>query len=560
MRRSKHSAQIWLWWQWLVVAVVGIGLFLRLVQFGHNPVSLYWDEMAIWNDARSIVTTGRDLHNRSWLQPIFISYGDYKLPVYIWSTALASLVIKDPLVAVRLPSLIAGISLLPAIYILTKHFTGSRRLSWLSLAVAAIVPWGIHFSRVGFEGHLSLAWLVWSLVAVARAQRPNLTTLRRWVWWLAAAALGALAVYTYFSTRFVWPVVFVAAAALWQPSWWPVRRWQLSLRQWLPIGVALLMWGLLLIPMYRADFFAESNRFRLSAANILNQPDQVNQINLRRMQSGNTIISRLLFNRPTAIAQNLWQHYLAFLSPSFLFTRGDPNLRHGEGSSGIVWLTAAPFLILGVIAAWRKWPRLAALLSVWWVVAVLPAAIPMDVPHALRSLNAWPVFIFSLSLGLWSAWQALAARPRWRWVGLLVGGSVVGFELLRFTHTLLWIYPAQSAQLWQDGYTQTAQYIAQQRDRYVRVYVYNFDERFFLYYQPFSGFTYRQIQQMPSQNFARAQFGNVYLKAIHDWNALEHNSLIIVPTNLLPQGWFVKDTIFGAAGQPLFVSSETPRD
>ncbi|KKT97629.1 MAG: hypothetical protein UX00_C0008G0003 [Microgenomates group bacterium GW2011_GWB1_45_17] len=61
-----------------------IAAVLRLYKLGSIPVSMYIDEIAIGVDAKSIAQTGRDMHGHSWLTPMFLSYGDYKLPVYIW--------------------------------------------------------------------------------------------------------------------------------------------------------------------------------------------------------------------------------------------------------------------------------------------------------------------------------------------------------------------------------------------------------------------------------------------------------------------------------------------
>ncbi|MDZ7587601.1 MAG: hypothetical protein U0946_07655, partial [Patescibacteria group bacterium] len=80
-----------------------LGLIARFWQFSKIPVSLYWDEAAIGLDARYLFTTGKDLNNHSWLQPIFISYGDYKAPVYIWLTALLGKLFSVSELSVRLP-------------------------------------------------------------------------------------------------------------------------------------------------------------------------------------------------------------------------------------------------------------------------------------------------------------------------------------------------------------------------------------------------------------------------------------------------------------------------
>jgi len=64
---------------WLLII---LGILARLWQFGQVPNSLYWDEIAIGLDARALIQTGRDLSGQFWLQTLFVSYGDFKAPVF----------------------------------------------------------------------------------------------------------------------------------------------------------------------------------------------------------------------------------------------------------------------------------------------------------------------------------------------------------------------------------------------------------------------------------------------------------------------------------------------
>ncbi|MCG2692235.1 hypothetical protein L6272_05415, partial [Microgenomates group bacterium] len=121
-----------------------LGLTARFWQFGQVPLSLYWDEAAIGLDARSLLTTGKDLNGNSWLQPLFFSYGDYKAPVYIWLVTLLGKTISVSELTVRLPSLLASLGIA---WLLFKWLGSFVAISYL------IMPWSLHFSRIGFESH-----------------------------------------------------------------------------------------------------------------------------------------------------------------------------------------------------------------------------------------------------------------------------------------------------------------------------------------------------------------------------------------------------------------------
>ena len=150
---------------WLLIT---LGILARLWQFGQIPNSLYWDEVAIGLDARSLLATGKDLVGHSWLQPLFVSYGDFKAPVYIWLVTLLGKIFSVSEWVVRLPSLLAGLGIAWLVYDLIKLISPKKsKLALLVLTNLLIMPWAIHFSRIGFESHLSLFWLtlmVWLVV------------------------------------------------------------------------------------------------------------------------------------------------------------------------------------------------------------------------------------------------------------------------------------------------------------------------------------------------------------------------------------------------------------
>lgn len=542
------------WWHWLV-AITILGGFFRLIGFGSIPVSLYWDEMAVWNDALSIAQTGHDLFGRSWLQPIFISYGDFKLPVFIWAVTLFSFISKNPMVAVRLPSLIAGISMIPAIYFLTNILFPAEKkklpiTALTSSVVLAILPWSLHFSKVGYEGHLGATFLLWSVACffVATVRKKS------FLFFGLSTVLGILSVYSYFSVRFVWPVVILSAVLLF---------WRRFKPYWKQALLVLVFWTLSLIPMYKADFYEESNTYRLSATSILNNPDRLNQVNAYRERAGNNILSRVVYNEKTFFIRDLGSQYLEYLNPNFLFLSGDPNLRHGIGKTGVMWASFLPLALAGLIFLVREKPRVFTWLGIWWLFATLPAAVPLDVPHALRSLNAMPVWVVLVSCGamyLWRWFEHWDVSQFMKKALLAFAFLFLLFEITRYHVFFFTTYPVLSADEWQDGYIELAQYVESIRDhRYVFVYVDRFDDRFFLYYQPYSGLTYREIQQLPSEGFKRDIYKNVRIRPIDDWLTLENNSVIITTPNRLPEGWKVITSFPDVHGKDRFVVVETPR-
>ena len=141
---------------WLAVLIFFFAFILRFYKLGQIPVSLYWDEAAILADAKIAAATGLDQHGRPWYQLLYPSYGDYKLPVYIWLATLAVKIFGANEFAVRLPSALAGLGTVIVGALLVRQLfpkLSRQDKNLLSLSVMLILtinPWSLMFSRVGF--------------------------------------------------------------------------------------------------------------------------------------------------------------------------------------------------------------------------------------------------------------------------------------------------------------------------------------------------------------------------------------------------------------------------
>src|SRR3982751_523874 len=147
---------------WLI-GILLLGALLRLIVVSSIPNGLYQDETAIGYNAYSILKTGFDEHHQ-FLPLYFKSFGDYKLPLYIYLTAGSIFLFGLNEFAVRFPSILFGILAVLGIYQLTKELTKNTRLSLISSLLLAINPWHMHFSRAGFEVNVAVTLLLFGVV------------------------------------------------------------------------------------------------------------------------------------------------------------------------------------------------------------------------------------------------------------------------------------------------------------------------------------------------------------------------------------------------------------
>jgi len=495
MISSSRMSRRWFWAIFLGIVVLATGL--RVWQLGMLPVSLYWDEAAMLVDIKAVLATGHDVHGRVWYQLIYPSYGDYKLPVYIWAALASSRLLGLSEFALRLPSALAGVLTVVVAGLLarallqlgtrSKYDSASLGLVQLStMAVVAFTPWSLMFSRTAFEGHLGQMLLASSILLATWGLQKQ----KDWLLFLAAP-VGALATYTYYSVRFVWIAVFIGLVLLFLCQKYLGRKltFSKSLRTVSPVAFrsvgVLLLFLVLLIPLLRSPLAKDADRFRLGTQSVLNNDQYPLQSNLYRELAGNTVVDRLFYHRLWLQARDLLKNYSDNTSPSFLFLTGDPNLRHGTGEFGLfIWILAPAFLT-GWIILFKRHPLLALFLAGWWLVALLPASVPENTPHALRSLNALVPLSVVIGVGL-SWWWVQLRHPLLR-VGLL---SALAFSFLQFWWFYTAAYPKLSAPDWQSGYKPLAQQVFQQVAQREIVFIQPFDDRFYLWlmaYGPYKG-------------------------------------------------------------------------
>ncbi|OGY46186.1 MAG: hypothetical protein A2840_02500 [Candidatus Buchananbacteria bacterium RIFCSPHIGHO2_01_FULL_47_11b] len=461
-----------------------IAAALRLYKLGTIPISMYIDEIAIGVDAKSIAQTGRDMHGHSWLTPMFLSYGDYKLPVYIWMAAASVKIFGATEFAVRLPSAVAGVLTVFLIYFISVELFEKRKdRVWIGLAsaaVTAVLPWSVLFSRTGFEGHVGQMFLLLSILFALYARKRPL-----FMAW--SAIVGALAVYTYFSVRFVFPVVLLASFIV------SAKKFE---SKYIFRGVlGLVVFFLLLVPLVRSPYYAPSNAFRLSASSILDNTQRVVYSNVLRAQDHEAWYSRIFHHRELYFLKDLITHYAAHFDLSYLFISGDVNLRHSTGKTGVMLITFAPLFFAGLYVCARKEQKIGIFLAVWYLIALLPASVPNEVPHALRSINGLSVVALLCGLGTVELYAFFNKKHFGKIIlGILV--LAILSNIFVFLHDYTAHYPTRSADAWSYGKRQIAQFIEKEKTSRDHIIV-AVDDSIYLWVLFYGNYDFTAVQRMP---------------------------------------------------------------
>lgn len=480
---------------------------MRVWKLGEVPVSLYWDEIAMLADARSISATGKDMSSNPWLQPIYPSYGDYKLAPFIIVSSLFTKLPVSPEIQIRGASVIVGILTMIVSAVLAFELfkpLSKRRRKSIALAVLITVgfsPWAVSFSRTGFEGHLAQLFLASSVLFLVLARH-------RWYFYVLSGLLGCLTVLTYYAALYVWPVVIITTLLyIWLVE--PKKSHQDRRSLFYRAGEIILLGAVFavgLVVLTSSPFFNDMQRIRLGASSLLDPVPFVAESRSMRSAAENTLQAKLLYSAKYFQLKQAAVQFSSNISPTFLFISGDHNLRHSMGYGGLFALACLPALLLGIYSSFRSNKPTLLLLTIWWLVSLVPASIPTEVPHALRSLNA----LVPLSILIGFGWASLYERKGM--VSKILLAVLLTFFVIQsvaFAYHYFNVYPKMSSNHWQDGYSQVVEYAVANTPPSTQLWI-DHPDRMFLWYLVYANVPADTVQAaFKKSQFQPTSFGSV---------------------------------------------------
>ena len=410
----------------ILVLILVLSFVLRFYNLSENPPGLYIDEVAIGNNAYEILTKGKDEYGEK-LPLFFKSFGDYKMPVYIYSVSGAMAIFGKNELAVRFPSAFFGVLTVLVLYFfvrklleLEKDYSPSRRekLSLLSAFILAVSPWHIQFSRGGFETNLALFIFLFALLLFAvYIEKKKLLIL------IISSVMFALSIYTYHSYRVISPIIFFALFSFIFYTKPKLRR---------DIFYAITTFILLCLPVFIFSF-SDQGSARFSATSVFSE-------------LGGLSLTEKLYMYPLAVVKN----YLSYFSFFFLFDVGDRIGRHQIPEFGPVFKWQLPFLIAGVYSLIKMRSKyIAPVLFLLLVIAPIPASLAVPSPHTLRSLLMVIPLTVLIALGFLFI---LEKSRRIKSLFVLPLLAIAIFEFIFYSHYYYVHYNEVNALDWGGGY------------------------------------------------------------------------------------------------------------
>lgn len=391
----------------------------RLLSTVVSPPGFFLDEAAGAAHAISLLHTGANAHGV--VLPLYSESlgGGYTTPIYIYPLLSWIALFGTSELAFRFFSVICGLLAIALLGFAVNSWL-TKRDALITAVVALALPWGWLQSNIAWDPALVPLFVAGAFAAFTAAIHTSSRATR--IAMLVAFPLFLIGLaYLYPPARIAAPLLFVGGYVL---------LWQRGVVSIQSLFATCIVSAVVALPL----------------AEFMLQPEA-----LERSAALSVFHDTSLFHGVVLFATNI----LHLINPFFLFTSGDPNLRHATGFQGMLGIAAIPAVIALVVAFYyslrhRKPTKLFTdnektllLIATFGVVAAFigSALTNEGQPHSLRACAAWPFIVIILVIG----WRLIITQCskrtlQWTAVGIALTATCL------YAIDLAFLYPARSAE------------------------------------------------------------------------------------------------------------------
>jgi len=508
-----------------IIIIFVIALVLRLIFLDKNPTFIS-DEASIGYNAYSILKTGRDEWN-NFFPLVFKSFGEYKLPLYIYLSIPTIAIFGLNELGVRLPSALIGSLTVIALFYLVKqlllsfsesNFRDRSAIPILSSLLLAISPWHIQLSRLALEANVALFMTILAATYLLKAIKNH-------KYYYVSFILFVLTLYTYNSCRVFVPLFLI--------GYFLFYKNEIVLSKIVKPFIFTLIF---LIPLFVNGF--SGSQERLYKVGIFNDQGIIAKINEGRGKCLSTkpqFLCLVIYNKPVFYPLALVKNYLSHFAPDYLFIKGAGLAQYGVPEQGVLYFWELPFILLGIIFLYR-FKKAFLLLFLW--ISIAPIANSLTgTAHPVRAILMLPVFLILSACGLFYSFNLLKERKYFNKIYLFLIILVVLTSFCVFTFKYFVLYPIISDWNWQMGYKQLFAKLASQDAKYNKIYISKFygePHIFYLFYTKFDPLKYQKgegvIRYDREDQWVNVdQIGKYYFAQEPQKINLEENELLVLP-------------------------------
>lgn len=512
------------WWIFASVALI-IFFALRLPFFAQVPTGLNRDETALGYNAFSILQTGRDEYG-TWFPVSISSFGDQKLPAYVYTLIpFIGLFGLHPWV-VRFPSLLSGAIIVLLIGKLAEYFaphiTKNKRLQLVFPLVVmlsvALSPWSNHFSRVAYEAHEGMMFFLAGLLMYIKSRDAKV--LQPTIAW--TALFWSLSLLSYHSYHILIPFTVLALFVI-----------DFSLIKKTPkktLSVAVVI-GLSIITMMVLGGVWSGNAKKSQGISPFHAESLWRSVTLYRSASPWLgVLNKVAFNPTTEAVYRFASNYASTLSGAFYFVRGASHPDHNPGGVPNFHLYALVFVLFGLGVLWEKRGAFESklLLSIIAIGLAVPS-FTIHPEHTVRLSPIFPLIDLIASIGMLAAFESINSTK----VKHIILTIFLAIVLWSTTHYLTqYLFLAQTSDVSHEKYHLLAQAIAKYKTDANEVVTQSPSSSPYIWYlfetsmkpqtfwstverYPEDGEHFRHVKRIGNLTIESIQWPNLYMRALN---------------------------------------------
>ncbi len=366
--------------------VLAIAFLLRFFKLGDIPVGVSKDEASLAYNAYSILKTGKDEFGVNY--PLtFKAFGEYKAPLYIYASVPFTFLLGPTEFSARFVSAFFGLLTIVCLYFLVLILFKKKEVALLSTFILAILPWHLQFTRIAYEGSLTVF-----LVTIATLLFIKGTEKGRYL--ILSGVFFVLSLYSHYSIRVFIPPYIICLLVIYHKNIIKFKKEFL---------VSILISILTLIPLL-PSLLSEAGLSRASHISFLTDKGLVFQINEKRAEHNWSklkfiIPAFILHNKVTDYSKKFIENYIAHFDLSFLFIKGDEDKIFRTPFTGLLPLTFLPLLLWGFVILFKdvgigKWVVMS-----WFFLAPVSSSLTRLSTSANRSFIMIIPIVIVLGLG-----------------------------------------------------------------------------------------------------------------------------------------------------------------
>jgi len=555
--------------QLLILALLTlIAGLLRFYLLGQFPVSPNWDEISHGYNAYSLLQTGKDEWGTAF-PTIFKTFGDYKLPLYIYLTIIPVAIFGLNVFAIRFISALAGTLAIPGIYLLTKALFPDKEfkfkkfgipLSLISSFILTFLSWHFFISRPALEANLALTLIIFGGYFLVKGLQKSGN-------FIFASLLFGLSIHTYNTARVFVPTLLIAFVLVF---WKKIKINRSSLAA---LGIIIFFGAIV-----GYQILSGVGTARYSKLNIITESTAYT-LGQQRVESNlPPLIAKLAFNRPLYFANTFIANYFSYFSPTFINQSTGAQVQFAIPQKNLFGLPVVVLFLLGLLYLIKNpKDKQNQFILLWLLLSPVAAALTADPPQALRPNPMIPAVVIIAGLGLIFVTNKLSQLLK-----IVVSSVVVLITLLTFAFYLndyFVTYPKKYSESWQYGYREVYDFLNSQKE-YSKFFItkrYGEPHIFYLFFNQVSPSVLNDpastIRFAKSDWFWIDKIGDYYF--VNDFDTptgtaidklvLEqgqeisiHKSLFVTSPDHIPTNANVLKTINFLDGYPAFVIAEMP--